>query len=306
MAVFTEFSRLSLENYLAMFELGDLLTYEPITTGIENSNYFITLEHQGHQTEYVLTIAETLDFKEVSFFGRLLDQLDKKNLPVPSPLRTLDGMSSTIFCGKPAWLFPKLAGSHPITATQSHCKIVGRLLANIHAASIGTNYHRDNPYHHDWAVETLASKKNELQQDDHLLLEKTLKHYAETVAHPLDLPKGIIHGDLFMDNTMFEGETLTGVIDFYHACEDYLIQDVAIALLVWCTDSNSQLDENLMQALVGGYESVRPFTADERNLLPIFCKTAASRFVLTRLISGEGQVYLKDPQEFVKILRLLA
>ena len=101
-----------------MFDLGELVSFDPITAGIENSNYFITLDNEGFETEYVLTISESLDFNEVSFFGRLLDQLSNKHLPVPSPLRTLDGMSSTIFCKKPTWLFPKLSGSHPTVAQQ--------------------------------------------------------------------------------------------------------------------------------------------------------------------------------------------
>lgn len=305
MAAFTQFSRMSLESYLAVFDIGDLVSFDPITTGIENSNYFVTLIHQDCETEYVLTIAESLDFSEVSFFGRLLDQLAKKGLPVPSPLRTLDGMSSTIFLGKPAWLFPKLSGTHPTIASSNHCEIIGKLLADIHAASFSANYHRDNPYHHEWTWETLEGKKGELDHEDYSMLEETLTLYKQTLAHPLDLPRGIIHGDLFMDNTMFEGDKLTGVIDFYHACEDYLIQDVSIALLVWCTDTNGVVNENLSQSLLKGYGSVRAFTEDEQNLLPFFCRSAASRFALTRLISGEGQGYLKDPQEFLKILRQL-
>jgi len=288
-----------------MFELGDLVFFEPIIGGIENSNYFLTLTDQNVHTEYVLTIAETLDFKEVSFFGRLLDQLDKKNLPVPYPLRTLDGMSSTIFCGKPAWLFPKLSGTHPTRATAIHCEIIGKLLADIHSASSSASYHRDNPYDPDWVRTTLQEKKVEMDSDDHSLLEQSFELYTRSIDHSLDLPRGIIHGDLFMDNTMFEGDKLTGVIDFYHACEDYLIQDVAIALLVWCADPQGKVDEGLAKALLKGYENIRPFTADERKLLPIFCQSAASRFILTRLLSGEGQNYLKDPQEFLKILRHL-
>ena len=305
MAAFTQFSRISLENYLAVFDIGDLVSFDPIITGIENSNYFITLNHQGCETEYVLTIAESLDFSEVSFFGRLLDQLDKKGLPVPNPLRTLDGMSSTIFLGKPAWLFPKLSGTHPTIASSNHCEVIGKLLADMHAASVSANYHRDNPFHQTWSRETLESKKNELDLDDYSMLEETLTLYQKTLGHPLELPRGIIHGDLFMDNTMFEGDKLTGVIDFYHACEDYLIQDVSIALLVWCTDTNGVVNHSLSQSLLKGYESVRSFTEDEQSLLPFFCRSAASRFVLTRLISGEGKGYLKDPQEFLNILRQL-
>ena len=305
MAAFTQFSHTSLEHYLAMFDLGELVSFDPITAGIENSNYFITLDNEGFETEYVLTIAESLDFNEVSFFGRLLDQLSNKHLPVPSPLRTLDGMSSTIFCKKPTWLFPKLSGSHPTVATAIHCRTVGKLVADIHAASANASYHRANPFHPDWAQQTLQSKQSELHQKDHAMLEATLQDYKDALKNPLDLPSGIIHGDLFMDNTMFEGDRLTGVIDFYHACEDYLIQDVAIALLVWCTDSGGHVNEELAQALLQGYGDVRSLTDDETRLLPMFCRTAASRFVLTRLLSGEGQNYLKDPREFLKILRLL-
>ncbi len=305
MAAFTQFSQTSLERYLAMFDIGELVSYEPITGGIENSNYFVTLDSDGFETEYVLTIAESLDFNEVSFFGRLLDQLNNKNLPVPGPLRTLDGMSSTIFCKKPTWLFPKLPGAHPTVASASHCTTVGKLIADIHAASTTASYHRANPYDADWAQQTLQAKQNELNENDYAMLGDVLRLYRDAVNKTLDLPSGIIHGDLFMDNTMFEGNELTGVIDFYHACEDYLIQDVAIALLVWCTTDDGLINEEFAQAMLRGYESVRCLTSDERACLPIFCKTAASRFVLTRLLSGEGQNYLKDPQEFLSILRHL-
>ncbi|MFT4711808.1 MAG: homoserine kinase type II, partial [Candidatus Azotimanducaceae bacterium] len=185
------------------------------------------------------------------------------------------------------------------------CRIIGKLLADIHAASNTANYDRANPYHNEWSWETLEAKKGELANTDYSMLEETLRLHAKVLSNPLDLPRGIIHGDLFMDNTMFEGDKLTGVIDFYHACEDYLIQDVSIALLVWCTDADGTVNQSLSQSLLTGYESVRAFTEDEKNLLPVFCRSAASRFALTRLISGEGQGYLKDPQEFLNILRRL-
>ncbi|MEJ6685116.1 MAG: homoserine kinase [SAR86 cluster bacterium] len=303
MAAFTSFSESALSRYLCMFELGELVSCSPIAAGIENSNYFVNLQADDVISEYVLTINEGLSFKEAPFFSQLLSQLARAGIPVPAPKRTLDGMSSTIFCGKPTWLFPKLAGAHPQIVNYQQCHQIGQALANLHAAASGVSLTRSNPYDLAWATATVDQLSSRLAIADQQLLRTILAEHRE-IEH-LDLPTGIVHGDLFRDNALFIDDTLTGIIDFYHACQDNLIQDLAITVNDWCSDSNGQIDSRRKHSLIEGYESVRPLTSEEREALTSFQRVGALRFILTRLLSGEGDAYLKDPEEFLRIARQL-
>lgn len=302
MAAFTTFTEAALARYLVMYGIGELENFRAIEGGIENSNYFVTTRQHDESREFVLTITEGLSFDEVPFFNDLFQKLSRSGLPVPNPQRTLDGMTSTIFCGKPTWLFPRLPGNHPLTVTTSQCETVGRALGNLHSAAEGLRFGRDNPYNIAWTEETIASRGSSLGRDDQAMLADFLAQYRQL---PESLPTGIVHGDLFRDNVMFEGETLTGIIDFYHACTDLLAQDVAITINEWCNDGTGRIDEERQAALLSGYESFRPLGALEKDCMPVLQKNAAMRFVLTRLLSGDDDGHLKDPEEFLAIARCL-
>lgn len=305
MAVFTTFSDAALKRYLVMFDVGELASYAPIEGGIENSNYFVNLTHDDEPIEFVLTITEDLSFDEVPFFNELLSQLDRAGLPVPVAQQTLDGMKSTIFCGKPAWLFARLPGSHPMNVSTDKCHTIGQALARLHDAAQKTRYSRDNPYHAAWARQVFEAQQHKLATADRQLLADLVNEY-ESLTALADLPRGIVHGDLFRDNALFDGERLTGIIDFYHACDDFLVQDIAITMNDWCTDADGQVDADRADALLAGYESARPLTEAERQWLPAFQRVGAMRFILTRLISGGDDAPLKDPEEFLRIARHLA
>lgn len=302
MAVFTTFTPEALTRYLSMFGIGELAGFSAIETGIENSNYFVTLATDDDELEFVLTITEDLGFEDQPFFNELLTRLDRGGLPVPSPVRTLDGMASTIFCGKPAWLFPRLPGSHPETATTAACEQIGQLLARIHEGAAGARYSRDNPYSAAWARDALEQTQALLDAGDAALLARTIEEYAALESRE-DLPRGVIHGDLFMDNALFVDDTLTGVIDFYHACNDFLVQDLAITINAWARDAAGELNDALVDALLDGYGTTRELEPAERESLPAFLRAGAARFALTRLLSGEDGAHLKDPDEFLQILR---
>ncbi|MCB1691326.1 MAG: homoserine kinase [Pseudomonadales bacterium] len=303
MAAFTTFSESALERYLVMFDIGELVRFEPITSGIENSNYFVTLEVPGDEAEFVLTITEGLTFEDVPFFNELFRILERSGLPVPVPQKTLDGMSSTIFCGKPAWLFPRLPGRHPQSVTPEQCRTIGNALARLHEGAAATRYKRANPYDLDFLTRTFTEERSRLASDDAAMLERIFEPYKALGAD--ELPAGIIHGDLFRDNALFEGEELTGIIDFYHACTDFLAQDVAITINDWCTAPEGQQVPEKVAALMEGYESIRPMTSPEKAALPTLMRAGALRFILTRLLSGEDGSTLKDPEEFLRIARVL-
>ena len=304
MAAFTTFSRAALERYLVMFDAGELESFEPIKAGIENSNYFVTLEQNGGQSEYVLTITENLTFEDVPFFNDVFHQLDRSGLPVPNPVKTMDGMASTIFCGKPTWLFPRLPGSHPSAVTDHHCKVIGEALARLHESARACRYVRTNPYDRQFLAHSHGAHRHRMSAEDALMCDDILTEYGR-FADVADLPGGIIHGDLFRDNALFEGDALTGIIDFYHACDDFLAQDLAITINDWATDPDGSSVEARESALIAGYEKVRALTAGEYAALPVLRRVAALRFVLTRLLSGGDGETLKDPEEFLRIARAL-
>lgn len=304
MAAFTTFDRGRLEGYLHLFQLGELVSFSPIDEGIENSNYLVTLTEEGEERDYILTILEFLSFNQLSFFNSLLNHLSRQGLPVPVPCQTLDGMTSTIFCGKPSLLCPKLPGAHPAVVDGSCSYKIGQTLARIHAASasfsLPTEKIPNNSYDPAWAKSTLAEVGSALRPEDQALMSEYVTRY-ELAANP-DLPRGIIHGDLFRDNSLFSDGELTGIIDFYHACEDILVLDLAISLNDWCSDDSGVIEPELAAQMIAGYESVRPLTDAERSALRDFQKVAALCFVLSRLQGGN----LKDPEEILRIARALA
>jgi homoserine kinase type II len=304
MAVFTTFKQSALERYLNVYGLGELKAYSPIKAGIENSNYYVTLTREFVDCDYVLTINESLNFEQAPFFSQLLEQLARQGLPVPAPHRTLDGMSSTIFCGKPTWLFPRLPGSHPDPVNIKQCRVIGASIAKLHLISQATKLQRANPYSAAWLDAAYREIRGRLAHDDQICLDNISGEYRR--LQELALPMGIIHGDLFRDNALFNGDELTGLIDFYHACTDYLIQDVAISINDWCSDANGMLNLNLRTALISGYESIRPLELEEHRHLPAFQRAGAMRFVITRFGSDTGEGPLKDPLEFLSISKNLS
>jgi len=299
MATYTTFERESLERYLVMFDLGELGDFEPITSGIENSNYYVRFENT--ELEYVLTITEGLSFEEVPFFNDLLQALVKSGIPVPQPQQTLDGMTSTIFKSKPTWLFNRLPGSHPEIPNETQCVEIGVALAKLHLAGRNAKYNRDNIYGPEWAKETLANVAANLSTADRQSLQLSVDRYVSESRDDNDLPRGTIHGDLFRDNALFEENALTGVIDFYHACDDYFVQDIAISINDWCCEQGADVPTR-EKALLTGYTSVRPLELAEQEALPRFREYGAMRFSLTRLLAGRTDNPIKNPREFLDLL----
>jgi homoserine kinase type II len=299
MAAFTTFSDSALERYLIMFGIGELISWSAIEAGIENSNYFITTEKHGESRDYVLTIMEDLTFEDVPFFNTLLRHLSHFGLPVPAPHQTLDGMTSTIFCGKPTLVLPRLEGDHLSETSIEHCRIIGKALAEIHITLATKDLKRANPYDVEWMTKTIIDVQHLLAEKDLKLVNKIATDYGE--ISDLSLPRGIVHGDLFRDNALFKNGQLTGIIDFYHACDDFFIQDIAITINDWCRSGNGIMDPARTAGLVEGYESVRLLENEEKEFLPFFQRVASVRFALTRLLSGEEGAHLKDPREFLQL-----
>ena len=304
MSAFTTFSQDALEEFLLNFDVGNLISWTPIRAGIENSNYFVITRKHDQERNFVLTIMEILTFEEIPFFNSLLMHLSHYGLPVPAPQQTLENMTSTTFCEKPTVLVPKLAGKHPVQISANHCIEIGQMLGEIHCALATTNLYRANPFDVDWMFRTIENLEHELQEEDRLLLKKIADEYAD--ISELSLPRGITHGDLFRDNALFEGEKLTGVIDFYRACNVFLIQDIAITINEWCRTEQNDISAELSESFIQGYESKRPLENEERESLPNFQLAACARFTLTRLLSGVEGNRLKDPNEYMRLAARLS
>jgi homoserine kinase type II len=303
MSVFTPLERHELEAFLAPYGLGRLLEFEGIAAGTENSNFFVSLE----RGEYVLTLIERGPRDDLGFFIALLDVLHDAGLPVPYALRTTDGRAVGELAGLPALLQPRLPGRHVAQPNPHHCQAVGELLARLHLATRGEIIERPSDRGLDWMLAEGPLQALHLDDAGRLLLKAALEEIVQLRLRFEQLPQANLHGDLFHDNVLFDGNRLSGVIDFYNACSGPMLYDLAIAANDWCVEPDGQFDPQRLHALLGGYAALRPFSAAEAELWPALLRVACVRFWLSRLIAAEafaGQdVLIKDPEEFHRLLQ---
>jgi homoserine kinase type II len=301
MSVYTRVERHQLEAFLHNFNAGELVDYVGISAGIENTNYFVTTAH----SRYVLTLFEQLGAEELPFFLNLMAHLAEHGVPTAHPLANRHGSYLDELCAKPAALVQRLGGGtleHPEVA---HCAAIGTALAQFHLAGQSYPVERANPRGPHWWREAVARLHEQLHLDAAAKLDAEISFQF---SHRFDqLPRGIIHADLFRDNALFEGENLSGIIDLYYACTDALLYDVAVTVNDWCVTEARELDPERTLALLTAYAAVRPFSAEEHAAWPVMLRAAALRFWLSRLLDlhfpREGELtHTKDPQAFARLL----
>ena len=311
MAVYTQVSDTDLDKLLADFDLGQAVALKGIDGGIENTNFFLTTEKSGQQTEYVLTLFEELDRDEVPFFVELGSWLAKRNVPVSYAIEDRNGIGLKQISKKPAIIQPRYPGAHlkRELLTANHCAQIGTALAHYHQAS--NDFYLKRQAHRGvfwWRRESerLAPFIDSQSKD---LLSEEVARFDELRDTYTNLPMGITHGDLFHDNALFHEDKLTAILDIYNAATAYWLYDLAIVANDWCLDENLQIDPVREQALLKAYSAIRPFTTDEHEVWPQLTRTAAMRFWLSRLEpwvdaqQGKGSdKTLKDPDEFKKVL----
>ena len=302
MSVFTPLQRAQLETFLAPYDLGRLLDFQGIEAGSENSNFFVSLE----RGEFVLTLVERGPSDDLPFFIELLDVLHKAGLPVPYALRTGSDEALRSLADKPALLQPRLSGRHISQVNGHHCREVGALLARIHLATCRQSLSRKSDRGLQWMLEQGPALAARLPAEQALLLSATLAEIELRQTAIRSLPRANLHGDLFRDNCLFEGTHLSGVIDFYNACEGPMLYDLAITVNDWCSDAQGCLDRQRAGELLAAYAALRPFNRAEAELWPAMLRIACVRFWLSRLIAAEafaGQdVLIHDPAEFQRRL----
>jgi homoserine kinase type II len=307
MAVFTDVSFDEAARLIDGLGVGALRTLAPCAGGIENTNYFADTD----QGRFVLTVFERLTADELPFYLQLMKHLADRGMPVPGPHADASGSLLLSLKGKPAALVDRLPGEHHLAPDAADCASVGTMLAGLHLAASDFPLAQPNLRGLAWWNETVPVVVPHLEPDRAALMQDELafqQHLAGSPAYA-SLPRGAIHGDLFRDNVMFDGNALAGVFDFYFAGVDCLLFDIGVALNDWCVDlASGRLADDRAEALVQAYESVRPLESAELRLLPALMRAAAFRFWLSRswdVHLPREAVVLKahDPDHFERVLR---
>ncbi len=303
MSVFTRIETPELAAFLAGYPVGALRSFTGIESGIENTNYFVSTT----TGEYVLTLFERVDPADLPFFLQLTAFLAEHAIPCAHPVRGGNGEYVGTLHGKNAALVMRLYGQSVTAPSLAHCAAIGAALGQMHKAGAAFVFggERPNPRGPRWWRATAERLAGHLGTEDAGILEEELRFQG--LYRFADLPRGICHADLFRDNALFDGERLTGVIDFYYACTDTWLYDLAITVNDWASEADGRLDFGRAEALVAAYQQVRALTSIERGAWPVLLRAAALRFWLSRLAdlhfprAGE-LTHTKDPLVFRRIL----
>ena len=306
MAVYTEVSAEDIEGFVADYGLGEVLSFKGIAEGVENSNYLL----QTEQGTYILTLYEKrVAACDLPFFLGLMEHLAGRGISCPVPLHGRDGKALRQLCGRPAALVTFLEGLWPRRVQTYHCAALGGAMARMHLAGADFALSRDNALSvAGWRplLEACAPRADTVRPGLAAALAAELDHLES--RWPQDLPAGVIHADLFPDNVFFRHERLTGLIDFYFACNDFFAYDLAVCLNAWCFEHDNAFNVTKARMLLQCYSRERPFSDAELAALPLLARGSALRFLLTRLYDWlhhpEGAfVKPKDPLEYWKKLQ---
>ncbi|MFL9879152.1 homoserine kinase [Herbaspirillum rhizosphaerae] len=308
MAVFTPVSLDDLSGWISQFSLGKALAIKGISSGIENSNFFITTE----SGEYVLTLFEKLSFEQLPFYLELMRHLAQRDVLVPAPIPNKNGSIINALNGKPAAIVTKLEGAYQPKPQSVHCAEVGTMLARMHLAAKDFGIRQPNLRGLPWWRQTAPVVLPYLNEETQNLLRTEMQFQEDFAASDIyaQLPNGPVHADLFRDNAMFVDTRLTGFFDFYFAGCDTWLFDLAVTVNDWCIDlPTGALDLPRVQAMLDAYHAVRPFTPAEQQAWNASLRAAALRFWLSRLYDfylprAAEMLTPHDPTHFERILRL--
>jgi homoserine kinase type II len=305
-AVYTDVAAEELASFLAGYDLGELLSYKGIAEGVENSNFLVHTS-AGH---FILTLYEKrVAAGDIPFFLALMEHLARRGITCPQPVKNRAGETLGQLAGRPAALVTFLDGMWIRRPSARHCAALGEALARLHLAGADFPLKRSNGLSvGGWRAlhDATAPRADEVQPGLEAVMTKELA-FLES-AWPSGLPQGVIHADLFPDNVFFLGEKLSGLIDFYFACTDTLAYDVAVCLNAWCFEPDHSYNVTKGRDLLQSYMKTRALSATEKAALPVLCRGAALRFLLTRLevwldVPPGALLRPKDPQEYFRKLR---
>jgi homoserine kinase type II len=306
MAVYTDVTAEDLAPFLAGYDIGELLAYKGIAEGVENSN-FLVHSSRGY---FILTLYERrVAERDLPFFLALMEHLASRGINCPQPVKNKAGKTLGRLAGRPAAIVTFLDGMWIRRPSVAHCAALGEALAQLHLAGADFPMRRENALAvAGWRqlYDGCRSRAHEVRRD----LADIVSTELATLERqwPRGLPQGVIHADLFPDNVFFLGDRLSGLIDFYFACTDTLVYDVAICVNAWCFESDHSYNVTKGRALLASYAKARPLSPCEWQKLPLLARGAALRFLLTRLVDWldvppGALVRPKDPLEYLRKLR---
>ncbi len=302
MSVYTRITQEELTEFIERYDLGKVTTLSGISAGMENTNYALSTT----QGEFILTIYEHYSHEELPFFLDLMQHLSKHQVKSITPVSDRQGQVLQSLSGKPAALIERLSGValQPNEATTKHCEIIGEALAKFHLAGMSFDQQRSHDRHEDLSPELIDKLLPKLSKEDHELIQQEMESQQHISWE--DLPSGIIHADLFCDNSIFDvvdnKPVLSGIIDLYLACNDAFIYDIAIVANDWCCHSDGSLDEDRWLPMLTAYNKIRPITKNEKQVWVAMLRLSNLRFWVSRLdimlFPPKGDLVMKkDPDE---------
>ena len=303
MSVYTEVTYMDLLAFLSDYSVGKLLSYEGISDGIENTNYFVTTE----QGKFVLTLFEQHEFDEMGCFLDVMTFFFDHGIPSAHPKADRQGRYLKKLSNKPAALVERLDGRGVCdVASVGQCREIGTVLGRMHVAGLQFGRPHATQRGAQWRQQIAKKLLPMLDSASAKIMRDELDFQAG--YGKLNLPFGLTHSDLFRDNALFDGDELKGIIDFYYACDEYLIYDLAVSINDWCIDETGLLETSRYQAMMAAYIQQRSLTNAERTHWNLVLRAAALRFWLSRLqdkyFPREGELtQIKDPNAFLMILR---
>ncbi|NOX27033.1 MAG: homoserine kinase [Gammaproteobacteria bacterium] len=301
MSVFTRVERTQLEAFIATYDLGELIEFAGISDGIVNTNYFVTTT----AGRYVLTLFEELKPDELPYFIALMRFAHEHSVPCALPAVDRNGEYLRELCGKPALLVVRLSGGGVARPNTVQCQQIGSALGALHRVGVKFSRHRETEHGSAWHAQTAAKVLTVISGADAALLSAEMDFQG--AQEYSELPVGLTHGDLFRDNALFDGDTLSGIIDFYYACDYILVHDLAVVVNDWCGCEDGSLDMRRVEALMQAYQLERPLDEKELAHWSAMLRAAALRYWLSRLFDlhfprpGE-MTHAKDPNYFRQIL----
>ena len=307
MAVFTKVDLETLQKFLKSYSVGELLSYEGITEGNENSNYLI----KTTKGKFILTLYEKrVKAKDLPFFIGVMQYLSRNGIVCPTPIKMRSGDILSKIKNKYAALTSFIEGSCPKTITAQHCLELGRTMSRIHKT--GNNFCKKRI--NSLSIENMKELIDQISIKGPVISQELKNELTEEIKYlqqnwPKNLPTGLVHADLFPDNVLFIKYRCTGIIDFYFSCNDILAYDIAICINSWCFNNNNKsIDKTKITSIIKGYEENRKLTTCEKQSLQLLCRGSSMRFLLTRLYdtldtSKPREITLKDPDEFLYKLR---
>lgn len=302
MSVYTTVTEAELSAWLRDYSLGQLQSLQGIASGIENTNYFVTTSNGS----FVLTLFEKLSAEELPFYLNLMAHLARHGIPCPAPMANRHNQFLGTLNGKPACIVSRLAGKSTTSPSLAQCAAMGAMLAQMHIAGTSFSQIMPNPRGSSWRKATAPQVLPFVSPEQAKLLSSEIERYA--ACDFSNLPQGLIHADLFRDNALLIDDRVGGLIDFYFACTDALLYDVAITVNDWCMNADCRLDAGRSQAFLRAYHETRPLSQHEQAAWPAMLRLAALRFWLSRLydmhLPREGElIHAHDPGHFERVLK---